>query len=180
MSKIGQKQISISEGVTVNTADHVVSVTGAQGELSFTLPRYITLSIVDGTISVIRKKEDKSTKALHGLYRSLIQNAVIGVKDFWKKNLEVIGTGYKARMQGQDLVFDVGYSHPVTFSKVEGVSYSVDNNRVVTVTGIDKQLVGEVAHKIRKIRKPDAYKGKGIRYEGEYIKLKPGKKAKTG
>ncbi|KXK09064.1 MAG: 50S ribosomal protein L6 [Microgenomates bacterium OLB22] len=180
MSKIGQKQITIGDGVSVNMVDNTVSVVGQQGTLSFTLPRYISVTVSDGIVSVARSKEEKGVKALHGLYRSLIQNAVIGVKEYWKKNLEVVGTGYKARMQGQDLVFDVGYSHPVVFAKVDGVSYAVDNNRIVTVTGIDKQLVGEVAYKIRKIRKPDAYKGKGIRYEGEYIKLKPGKKAKTG
>jgi large subunit ribosomal protein L6 len=128
---------------------------------------------------VERANNSKFQKSLHGLFRSLIANAVAGVETPWEKKLEVAGTGFNVKMQGEDLVFKVGYNHPVIFKKVEGVKYTVEGNTKVQVKSIDKQLVGEIAYKIKMIRKPDVYKGKGIKYEGEKLRIKPGKKAKT-
>jgi large subunit ribosomal protein L6 len=126
-----------------------------------------------------RSNEEKKTKSLHGLYRQLVYNGVSGVEKLWEKRLEVVGTGYNVKLQGEDLVFKLGYSHPVVFKKTPGVSYQVDGNTKVIVSGVDKQLVGQIAHKIILLKKPDVYKGKGIRYEGEKLRIKPGKKAKA-
>lgn len=180
MSKIGSKPVEIKSDVQVVVTHDYVTATGTLGSLAIPIPRGIRVKESEGFILVERTAEDKKHKALHGLIRSLIQNAVDGVTTPWKKALEIIGTGYKVRLQGSDLIFDVGYSHSVTFPKTEGITFEVDGGRKITIIGIDKQQVGEVAHKIKSIRKPDPYKGKGIRYEGEVIKLKPGKKAKTG
>src|SRR3989344_5586731 len=127
----------------------------------------------------VGKKELKKVKALHGLYRTLISNAMQGVVTPWQKRLEIVGTGYNAKMQGEDLALKVGYSHPIVFKKVTGIKFQVDGNNIIIISGVDKQLVGQVAHQIKTNKKPDPYKGKGIRYEGERLKLKPGKKAKT-
>jgi large subunit ribosomal protein L6 len=179
MSKIGQKTITVPATVQVEIDKSAVKVKSQTGELSFDLPRTITVSKEGDVLSVKRTSESNNSKALHGLYRSLIANAVNGLDKPWQKNLEVIGTGFNVKLQGEDLIFKVGYSHQVTFKKVEGVKYQVEGNNKVTVSGADKQLVGQVAYQIKMIRKPDVYKGKGIRYEGERIKLKAGKKAKT-
>lgn len=180
MSKIGTKPVEITQNVQVTITHDDVTATGALGTLAIPIPRGIRVKEVEGKILVERTAEDKKHKALHGLVRSLIQNAVDGVTTSWKRSLEIVGTGYKVRLQGSDLIFDIGYSHPVTFPKQEGITFEVDGGRKIVVSGIDKQKVGEVAFKIKSIRKPDPYKGKGVRYEGEVIKLKPGKKAKTG
>ncbi len=178
MSRIGIKPVLITDGVTVSIDEDMVVVKGSQAELTVPLPRQISVKNEENTLIIERSAETKSVKSLHGLIRSLLQNAVTGVSKSWEKKLEVIGTGYRVRLQGRDLVFDVGYSHPVTFKGVENVQYGVQAG-VVTISGADRQLVGEIANKIKSIRKPDPYKGKGIRYEGEVLKLKPGKKAKT-
>lgn len=178
MSRIGSQSISITDGTQVTLHNGEVLVKSSQGELAVQIPKDITVKIEDSVIFVHRDNDINETKALHGLARCLIQNAVTGIQKPWEKKLEVIGTGYKVKLQGRDLVFDVGYSHSVKFNSVEGVQYGVQGN-VVTISGADKQRVGEVANKIKSIRKPDPYKGKGIRYAGEKIKLKPGKKAKT-
>jgi large subunit ribosomal protein L6 len=179
MSKIGEKSIPVESGTQVTLADAKVIVVGNGGTLEVALPKTITVEQADGSLFIKRVNDSKDNKALHGLIRSLIQNAVIGVSKAWEKKLEVVGTGFKVKMQGADLLFDIGYSHSVTFKKVDGITFIVDGTNKVTVSGIDKQLVGQVAHQIKTIRKPDPYKGKGIRYAGEVIKLKAGKKAKT-
>ncbi len=180
MSKIGTKPVQVPSSVTVELSHETALVKGALGEMNVAIPRGIKVNQADGVITLTRTAEDKKHKALHGLVRSLIQNAVDGVTTEWIKSLEIVGTGFKVRLQGSDLIFDIGYSHSVTFPKVDAISYEVDGGRKIVIKGIDKQKVGEVAFKIKSIRKPDPYKGKGIRYEGEVIKLKPGKKAKTG
>lgn len=178
MSKIGELPIVVGQEVEVQIKDGEVFVKGPAGSINIEIPRQIEVVMQEKTISVKRRRNNSKTVALHGLIRTLINNAVVGVKNPWKKTLEVVGTGYRAKMQGEDIVFEVGYSHPVIFSKREGVSLSVEGKNKVIVSGVDRQLVGEVAKQIKMIKKPDPYKGKGLRYEGEYIKLKPGKKAK--
>jgi large subunit ribosomal protein L6 len=178
MSRIGNQPVTVIDGVQVQVMDGSVNVKGPQGELNVAVPRNIVVEAGDGVLVVKRENNVNETKALHGLAQRLINNAVLGVTKSWEKKLEVLGTGYKVKLQGRDLVFDVGYSHPVKFMSVEGIQYAVQAN-VVTISGADKQKVGQIADRIKSIRKPDPYKGKGIRYEGEQIKLKPGKKAKT-
>lgn len=179
MSKIGQKVITVPASVQVQIQDAIVTVRGAKGEITVTLPRNITIEQAENTLTVKRDSEAKKVKAAHGLYRSIIANAVHGVENSWEKRLEVIGTGYNVKMQGADLAFKVGYSHLVVFKTVPGIQFQVEGNNKVIVKGHDKQLVGQVAHQIKMIKKPDAYKGKGVRYEGEVIKTKAGKKAKA-
>jgi large subunit ribosomal protein L6 len=147
--------------------------------MTFVVPMGITLVKEGSNLVVKRKNNEKKIRSLHGLYRQLIGNAVIGVEKPWEKKLEVSGTGYTVKLQGEDLVFKIGYSHLVTFKKQPGVKYAVEGNNKVTVAGQDKQLVGQVAYQIKMIRKPDVYKGKGIKYLGEKLRIKPGKKAKA-
>lgn len=179
MSKIGNKPVQIPSGTEVTIGTSVVEVKGKEGMLSVPVPATMTVTRVDDTIIVARSSEDRKIKAVHGLIRSLISNAVQGVTTLWVKNLDVVGTGYKVKLQGEDLALDLGFSHQIIFKKVPGLTYKVDGTNKIAICGIDKQLVGQTAHKIKILRKPDPYKGKGIRYQGEYIKLKPGKKAKT-
>ncbi|OGK28677.1 50S ribosomal protein L6 [Candidatus Roizmanbacteria bacterium RIFCSPHIGHO2_02_FULL_40_9] len=176
MSKIGDQPIKIEEGTTIIIEGKNVLVKGSKGEMSITLPDGINAVCEDSQIVVTRRTD--RFKALHGLTRSLIYNAVKGTNTQWEKKLQVTGTGYKVKMDGQNIVFEVGFSHPVKVEKVEGITFAVNNN-ILTISGVNKQHVGEIANRIKTIRKPDPYKGKGIRYEGEFIKLKPGKKAKT-
>lgn len=180
MSKIGQKNITIPSGVQVTINGLNVMVKGSKGELHVILPNNKLIVTADqGAIKVKRTSEANDVKAIHGLFRSLIANAVAGVEKDWEKRLEVVGTGFNVKAQGQDIIFKIGYSHPVIFKSVPGISLKVEGNNKVVISGVDKQLVGQVAYQIKKIRKPDAYKGKGIRYEGEVIKTKAGKKAKA-
>jgi large subunit ribosomal protein L6 len=179
MSKIGNKVIPVSSGTQVTIEGKHITVKGSKGELSYTLPDQLTVVKENDTLVVKRLNEVKTTKALHGLYRSIIANAVTGVETPWTKKLEVVGTGFNVKLQGQDLVFKIGYSHTVTYKAMPGISFQVDGNTKLAVVGPDKQLVGQVAYQIKLIRKPDVYKGKGIRYEGERIRLKAGKKAKA-
>ena len=178
MSKVGEVAIEIPELTNIHIMDHTVNIKGQKEEISVNLPEGISIAIEGNKVKVLRKTDSQRQKALHGLIRSLINNAVLGMQKPWEKKLKVVGTGFKVRLQGEDLIFDVGFSHSVTFKKVEGVMFEVKGNSL-KLLGANKQLVGEVANKIRSIRKPDAYKGKGIRYENEVVKLKPGKKAKT-
>lgn len=179
MSKIGEKQIILSNAVTLIIDGNKVSIKGSQGEISFDVPKEITLIREENNLIIKRKNNEKKIKSLHGLYRQLISNAIIGVEKPWEKKLEVVGTGYTVKLQGEDLVFKIGYSHLVTFKKQPGIKYQVEGNNKVTVMGRDKQLVGQIAYQIKMIRKPDVYKGKGIRYLGEKLRIKPGKKAKA-
>ncbi|MBI4004779.1 50S ribosomal protein L6 [Candidatus Roizmanbacteria bacterium] len=179
MSKIGEKLIPVPDSVHVAIQGNTLRVTGKHGVLSISVPVVLDIHREENSISVKRKTENKSTKSLHGLYRSLIANAVQGVEEPWKKKLEIVGTGYNVKLEGENLVFKVGYSHPVVFKRIAGTIYQVEGNNKVIVSGVDKQLVGQTAYQIKLIRKPDAYKGKGIRFEGERLRIKPGKKAKT-
>lgn len=179
MSKIGQKPIQVPASVQVEINDHLVTVRGSKGEVKYELPRFITVTKDGESLLVTRKDDSKKQKAQHGLYRSLIANAVVGVDTGWSKRLEVVGTGFNAKMQGAALAFKIGYSHPVIFNAIPGVTFATEGNNIVIVSGADKQLVGQVAYLIKLIRKPDIYKGKGIRYEGEKVRIKPGKKAKA-
>jgi large subunit ribosomal protein L6 len=179
MSKIGQKPILISDKVTVNIEGQKILIKGPEGELSFVLPKSLNIEKNDKQLVLKRVSEDKKTKSLHGLYRQLIYNATLGVKKLWEKRLEIVGTGYNVKLQGEDLIFKLGYSHPVVFKKPSGIKFKVEGNNKVVVMGVDKQKVGEVAYQIKSLKKPDVYKGKGIKYEGEKLRIKPGKKVKT-
>ncbi len=178
MSKIGQKALVVPQTVTLAVEGNRVSVTGKLGSLTIVLPHGITLEKgTDNTYSVLRRSESKEMKSLHGTFRTLIDNAIVGVEKAWEKRLEVVGTGFNVKMQGKDLVFKIGYSHLVVFKETEGVTFAVDGTNKVIISGRDKQRVGEIAYKVKMLKKPDAYKGKGIKYEGEKLRIKPGKKA---
>lgn len=178
MSKIGRLPIIIPDGVTLSVVHGSVLVEGQKGTMTIVIPQEL-LAKIEGKECVISvKRKTAHASALHGLTRTLIANAVHGVTEEWRKTLEIQGTGFRAAMEGSNLTARVGYSHPVSFPTPQGVTLSVKGNKI-TVQGVDKQRVGEVASLIHDIRTPDHYKGKGIRYEGEVIHLKPGKKAKT-
>jgi large subunit ribosomal protein L6 len=179
MSKIGEKPIVLSSAVTLTIDGNKIGVKGPQGEMSFDVPKEISMERVENNLIIKRNNDEKKVRSLHGLYRQLISNAIVGVEKPWEKKLEVVGTGYTVKLQGEDLVFKIGYSHLVTFKKQPGIKYAVEGNNKVTVSGFDKQLVGQVAYQIKMIRKPDVYKGKGVRYLGEKLRIKPGKKAKA-
>ena len=178
MSKIGQKVLVVPATVTLTVEGNVVTVKGKLGILTVTLPQVIIVEKgQDNTFSVVRRSDSKELRSLHGTMRTLIDNAIIGVEKPWEKRLEVVGTGFNVKMQGKDLVFKVGYSHPVIYKETEGITFAVDGTNKVIISGRDKQQVGEVAYKVKMLKKPDAYKGKGIKYEGEKLRIKPGKKA---
>ncbi len=178
MSKIGQKVLTVPATVTFTVERSEVTIKGKLGALTIVLPQGITVEKgQDNTYSVVRRSDSKDLKSLHGTFRTLIDNAIRGVDKAWEKRLEVVGTGFNVKMQGKDLVFKVGYSHPVIYKESEGVTFAVEGNNKVIISGRDKQLVGEIAYKVKMLKKPDAYKGKGIKYEGEKLRIKPGKKA---
>lgn len=179
MSKIGQKSIPVPANVTVTIDKKQIVIKGPEGEMQFHVPPGIRLEKNENGVILKRQNEEKKIKSLHGLYRQLIYNAVTGVVKPWEKHLEVVGTGFNVKSQGEDLVFKLGFSHPVVFKKADGIRFKVEGNTKVVVFGIDKQLVGQTAYQIKILKKPDAYKGKGIRYEGEILRIKPGKKAKV-
>jgi large subunit ribosomal protein L6 len=179
MSKIGEKPVVLSNAVNLTIENNKIIVKGPQGEMSFEVPKELNLVKKENNLIIERKNDDKKVRSIHGLYRQLIGNAIIGVEKPWEKKLEVVGTGYTVKLQGEDLVFKIGYSHLVTFKKQPGIKFAVEGNNKVTVSGFDKQMVGQVAYQIKMIRKPDVYKGKGIRYLGEKLRIKPGKKAKA-
>ncbi len=179
MSKVGNQPITIPNGVTVTVSPENVTVNAGSDQLVVPLTRVISVTQDADTLIVKRADESARTRALHGLSRTLINNAIIGIVKPWEKDLEVVGTGYRVKQNGENLVFEVGYSHNIEFKKVDGVKFVVEGNNKVKIVGIDKQKVGEVAYKIKALKKPDPYKGKGIRYAGEVIRLKAGKKAKT-
>lgn len=180
MSKIGNKPVVVSgTTVTYDKKKSQVTVKGPKGELHVDLPKVISVEITPTEVIVKRANETGDVKALHGLFRSLIANAVVGVTKGWEKKVEVVGTGFGVSLKGGDAIFKVGYSHMVTFHKREGLTYTIDGSTILIISGADKQLVGQAAFLARKIKPPDPYKGKGVRYLGEVVKLKPGKKAKT-
>ncbi|MEV4902812.1 50S ribosomal protein L6 [Citricoccus sp. NPDC055426] len=177
MSRIGRLPITVPSGVEVKIDGENVAVKGPKGELSHVVASPIAVSLEEGTLSVTRPDDERESRSLHGLTRTLISNMIVGVTDGYEKQLEVIGTGYRVLAKGSDLEFALGYSHPVPVKAPEGITFTVAGNKV-TVAGIDKQRVGETAANIRKLRRPDPYKGKGVRYAGEVIRRKAGKAGK--
>jgi large subunit ribosomal protein L6 len=181
MSRIGKAPIPVPSGVKVDVApDHQVTVTGPRGMLSRRFPEVIGIRQENGTLALTRADESNTSKALHGLSRTLLANMVTGVTTGFTKGLEINGVGYRVAKVGNNLVFQVGYSHPVQMNPPEGISFTVEGTTRLTVSGIDKQLVGQVAANIRSIRKPEPYKGKGIKYANEVIRRKAGKAGKVG
>jgi large subunit ribosomal protein L6 len=178
MSRIGRLPVTVPGGVDVTIDGRDVTVKGPKGTLRHTVPEPLTVIREDGVIRVTRPNDEGEVRALHGLSRTLIANMVTGVTDGYRKTLEIVGVGYRVQARGQDLEFSLGYSHPVTVSPPEGISFRVEAPTRFVVEGIDKQQVGEVAAKIRKLRKPDPYKGKGVHYQGEQIRRKVGKAGK--
>jgi large subunit ribosomal protein L6 len=177
MSRIGRKPIDVPEGVTVDVGSGVVSVKGPKGELSQVVDGDMKIAYDDSTLTVERPTDRGQHRAIHGLTRSLLANMVEGVTNGYEKRLEIQGVGYRARLQGKALELSVGFSHPVPVQAPEGIEFEVPQQTEVVVRGIDKQLVGETAARIRRVRPPEPYKGKGIRYQGEYVRRKVGKRA---
>jgi large subunit ribosomal protein L6 len=177
MSRIGKKPIAIPDGVTVEVKPGLVSVKGPRGELSQAVSRDMKVQVEDGTLTVERPTERGEHRALHGLTRSLIANMVQGVTDGFERRLEIHGVGYRARLQGKALELSVGFSHPVSLTAPDGIEFEVPQPTEVVVKGIDKQLVGEIAARVRRARPPEPYKGKGVRYAGEQVRRKVGKRA---
>jgi len=178
MSRIGLKPIQIPQGVEVKLDQHTITVKGPKGTLTRELHTDMQVNIEDNVITVARPSDAKEHRSLHGTTRSVIFNMVEGVSNGYQKELEIIGVGYRAAMQGSKLVVSAGYSHPVEIEKIEGIDFEVPKNTQVFVRGIDKELVGKIAANIRAIRPPEPYKGKGIRYAGEHVRRKEGKTAK--
>jgi large subunit ribosomal protein L6 len=179
MSRIGKKTIDIPQAVTVDVGDGLVKVKGPKGELKYDLPFGVTVAADSGKVNVQRASDLKKDRALHGLVRSLIANMVTGVSLGYKRDLEIKGVGYRAQAKGNKIVFTLGFSHAIEYELPAGVTATSDDKMTsISLTGIEKQLLGQVAANIRKLRKPDVYKGKGVRYAGERIKLKAGKTGK--
>ncbi len=179
MSRVGRMPITVPPGVTVNIKKNKVTVTGPKGELSRSLHLDMKISLQDNTLTVSRPSDSRVHRSLHGLTRSLLANMVEGVASGFKKNLEIVGVGYRAEPAENKLTIRVGYSHPVEVTPLPGITLTTEGTNKIKVTGIDKEVVGEMAANIRAIRPPDVYKGKGIRYAGETIRLKPGKAGKA-
>jgi large subunit ribosomal protein L6 len=180
MSRIGIKPIPVPSGVSIEIGSgNDIMVKGPKGQLTQKLSPRVQIVQEDGQLRVSRETEERDVKALHGLSRSLLNNMVVGVTDGFTKVLEIQGVGYRAQMQGKNLVLNVGYSHQVNLTPPDGITYAVEGNNRVTVSGIDKQVVGEEAARIRGVRPPEPYKGKGIRYAGEYVRRKAGKAGKA-
>ncbi|MGP4070476.1 50S ribosomal protein L6 [Halobacillus sp. B29] len=178
MSRVGLKTLEIPEGVEIIQDNNTITVKGPKGELTRTFHKDMTVKIEDNVLSVERPSDHKEHRALHGTTRSLIANMVEGVSKGYEKSLEIIGVGYRAQKQGEKVVINAGYSHPVEVPVREGIEIEVPTNTKLTIKGIDKELVGAVAAKIRAIRPPEPYKGKGIRYQGERVRSKEGKTGK--
>ena len=176
MSRIGKKPIAIPKGVTVKADATGVEVKGPKGQMKQALPPGISAAVEDG--SIVTKKnnaDDQEMAKFHGLARSLVNNAVLGVTEGWKKELDIVGVGYRAELKGKQVHFALGYSHPVIFDIPTGIDIAIDKQTHITVTGVDRQLVGQVAANLRRLRKPDPYQQKGVRYTGEQLKKKAGK-----
>lgn len=179
MSRVGRKPISIVKGVTITKKDDAIVVKGPKGELSATVHPDITIDVNQSEVLVSRHADDGAHRALHGLWRALIQNMVNGVTQGYSQKLEIVGVGYRAEMRGKKLQLMLGFSHPILFGPPDGITIEAPTQTSIMVSGIDKQLVGLVAAKIRSFRPPEPYKGKGVKYEGEYIRRKAGKAAAT-
>lgn len=180
MSRIGNSPIQIPGSVTVKIEGQDVMVNGPLGQLKIKIDPKIKVAVENQEIKLKRKDDDRHSRSLHGLSRALIANMIIGVENGWQKKLELVGVGFKAQSSGDKLILNVGYSHPIEITASEGIKFEVEENTKITVSGIDKDLVGQVSAKVRNVRKPEPYKGKGIRYSGEYIRRKAGKAGKVG
>ncbi len=178
MSRIGKLPIPVPAGVDIKIDGQNIEVKGPKGTLNHVVPAPITIVLQDGTITVARPDDERNSRALHGLTRTLIANQIQGVTEGYTKALEIVGTGYRVTAKGSDIEFALGYSHPILVKAPAGISFTVDGNTKVSVSGIDKQAVGEVAANLRKLRKPEPYKGKGVRYAGEVVRRKAGKSGK--
>lgn len=178
MSRIGKQPVTIPSGVDVTIDGQIVTVKGPKGTLTYEVPAPLTVVQEDGAVVVSRPDEERESRSLHGLARTLIFNNVTGVTEGFSKKLEIVGTGYRVAAKGSGLELTLGYSHSINVDAPEGISFQLDGNTKITVSGIDKQQVGEVAAKIRKLRKPEPYKGKGVRYAGEHVRRKAGKAGK--
>ncbi len=179
MSRIGNNPVPLPGGVEIKVDGPAVSVKGAKGTLDRTFDSRISFSVNEGEVEVVRADDHRETRALHGLSRALLNNMVIGVSEGYKKDLEMVGVGYRVSLKGKSIELLVGFSHPVTVDAPDGITFEVPENTKISVIGIDKQLVGQVAADIRKIRPPEPYKGKGIRYAGEHVRRKAGKAGVT-
>jgi large subunit ribosomal protein L6 len=177
VSRIGNAPIAVPSGVDVKINGSAVTVKGPKGELSADFNSAISVALDDAVLKVSRSSEEDRVRAFHGLTRSLLANMVTGVHEGFSKSLDLVGTGYRAQQSGKGVTINVGYSHPVEVAALEGITLSVEGQNRVIVTGVDKQVVGEQAAQIRSIRKPNAYTGKGVRYTGEDVRTKPGKRA---
>jgi len=177
VSRVGRKPIQIVSGVKVQHKDHEISVSGPKGNLSATVHPEIGVEVKDNQVVVKRVSDSKEHRSLHGLWRALVQNMINGVTTGYSRKLELVGVGYRAELKGKKLQMQLGYSHPILFAPPEGIKIETPTQTNITVSGIDKQLVGQVAAKLRSFRLPEPYKGKGVKYEGEYIRRKAGKAA---
>lgn len=177
MSRIGKKPVEILKGVKVSKNGNIIDVSGSKGSLTLSVNPIIKSEIRDNEVQFTRNSDLKREKALHGLYSILLRNMIKGVSEGFSKKLELVGIGYRAELKKNNLLLTVGYSHPIIFSPPEGIKIDVPTDNSIVISGIDKQLVGQVAAKIRSFRTPEPYKGKGIRYEGEYVRRKAGKAA---
>lgn len=180
MSRIGSAPITVPNNVTVTVEGQDVLVKGPQGELQMHYEPQVKVEVVDNQVLVKRKRDDKISRSLHGLTRALLANMVNGVEKGWQKRLELVGVGFRAQSSGDKLTLNVGYSHPVEIAAPEGIKFAVEDNTKVLVSGIDKITVGQVAARVRAVRPPEPYQGKGIRYSGEYVRRKAGKAGKAG
>ncbi|WP_102191668.1 50S ribosomal protein L6 [Microbacterium aurantiacum] len=178
MSRIGRLPIEVPAGVTVSVDGREIAVKGPKGELTLTVANPIEVAVEEGQVLVTRPDDERESRSLHGLTRTLISNNIIGVTQGYTKGLEVVGTGYRVAQKGSSVEFALGFSHPVLIDPPAGITLTVEGTNKVTVSGIDKQAVGEAAANIRKIRKPEPYKGKGVRYAGEIVRRKAGKSGK--
>ena len=177
MSRIGKQPIKIPQGVKVQVEGGIVRAEGPKGKLSQPVPAGLVPKMTDGTVVIERGSDEREVRALHGLARALVANMVHGVKDGFERRLEIVGIGYRAQMQGKAIQLALGYSHPIVFPLPDGVTAEIDKQVAITLRGADKALLGQTAAKLRALRKPDPYKGKGIRYAGEVVRRKVGKKA---
>jgi len=178
MSRIGNKVITIPAGVEVKLDDNFATVKGPKGELKQQFDKDMTFNVEGNEITVVRPSDSKRHRTVHGTTRAILANMIEGVSAGFKKELELIGVGYRAQMQGKKLVLNVGYSHPVEFEEIDGIKLGVEGNTKVSIEGINKEVVGQYAAKVRAVRPPEPYKGKGIRYVGEYVRRKEGKTGK--
>ena len=179
MSRVGKNPVVIPSGVEVKFENGIMTVKGPKGELSRPIHPDMNVALEEGQVTVTRQNDNKQQRALHGTTRANIQNMVTGVTDGYRKGLELVGVGYKVELSGSNLLMSIGFSHQVAFIPPQGITFEVTSATAMSVNGIDKQLVGQIAAKIRKIRPPEPYKGKGIKYSGEYIRRKAGKTAKA-